>query len=128
VTEPGLAISVVDDEECVRKALERLLRAAGHKVNTFGSGKEFLASLATGQPDCTIVDLHLPGFSGLEVQQHLLRERIGIPCIIITGRDEVGVREQALGCGVAAYLTKPLDEDILLTTILSAVSKHHHSN
>jgi FixJ family two-component response regulator len=117
----GLAIAIVDDEAPVRKALGRLLRAAGFGVATFASGDEFLDSLQASQPDCAILDLHLPGRSGLEVQRHLTQAKIPTPCIIITGKDEPGRSEQALASGAAAYLTKPLDEGQLLAAIKSAV-------
>lgn len=116
-----LTISIVDDEAPVRKALGRLLRAAGFDVETFASGREFLDSLSTHRPDCTILDLHLPELSGLEVQQRLAQEQIGLPCIVITGKDEPGVSERVLASGAAAYLKKPLDERALLDAITSAV-------
>jgi FixJ family two-component response regulator len=117
----------VDDEEPVRKALGRLLRAFGYGVETFSCGREFLDSLAEHRPDCSIVDQHLPGLSGLEVQQHLVQQRIDLPCIILTGKDEPGLRERALASGVAAYLKKPLDADSLLVAIESAVAAQGRS-
>jgi CheY-like chemotaxis protein len=119
-----LTISVVDDEAPVRKALGRLLRAAGFDVTTFASGREFLDSLNTRRPDCTIMDLHLPELSGLDVQQQLVRDEVSLPCIVITGKDEPGVAERVLASGAAAYLKKPLDELALLSAISSAVPKH----
>jgi FixJ family two-component response regulator len=116
-----LVIAVVDDEECVRKALERLLRSAGFKIACFRSGEEFLESLEICQPDCAILDLHLPGLSGLEVQVCLRRNRISVPCVIMTGRDEPGTREQILASGAYGYLTKPFDQRALLKLICAAV-------
>jgi FixJ family two-component response regulator len=116
-----LTVGVVEDEAPVRKALGRLLRASGFEVETFTSGREFLDSLGTHRPDCTIVDLHLPGLTGLEVQEHISQQKISLPCIIITGKDEPGVCERALASGAAAYLRKPLDERSLLAAIHSAV-------
>jgi FixJ family two-component response regulator len=120
---PGsaLLIAIVDDEDCVRKALERLLRSAGFKSACFHSGEEFLESLEIVQPDCTILDLHLPGLSGLEVQHYLSRNRIDLPCVIMTGRDEPESREQILAAGVNGYLTKPFDQCELLKMICAAV-------
>jgi FixJ family two-component response regulator len=114
-------ISVVDDEASVRKALGRLLRASGFDVETFASGTEFLDSLRRQPPHCTILDLHLPGLSGLEVQQRLRQENISVPCIIITGKDEPGLGDRALTSGAAAFLRKPLDEQSLLAAITAAV-------
>jgi FixJ family two-component response regulator len=117
----SLAIAVVDDEAPVRKALGRLLRAAGFSVETFASGIEFLGSLQIRRPDCTILDLHLPGLSGLEVQEQLARDKNSLPCIVITGKDEPGVAERVRAAGASAYLKKPLDERVLLAAISSAV-------
>jgi FixJ family two-component response regulator len=114
-------MAVVDDEEPIRKALQRLLRAAGLEADTFASGREFLLSLSQRRPDCVILDLHLPGLSGLEIQQQLSLEKPNVPCIIITGKDEPGLRERALAAGAAAYLRKPLDEKVLFEAISSAV-------
>jgi CheY-like chemotaxis protein len=118
-----VTISVVDDERCIRDALGRLLRALGFTVHTFASGPEFLESLSTRRPDCALLDLHLPGLSGLEVQRHLTNNNVGLACIIITGRDEPGIRDQAISSGAKAYLTKPLDEQTLLAAISSALSE-----
>jgi FixJ family two-component response regulator len=120
----GVAIAVVDDEAPVRKALGRLLRSAGFVVTTFGSGNEFLDSLAVRRPDCVILDLHLPGLSGLEIQQLLSQKQISVPCIIITGKDEPGTAERALACGSAAYLRKPVEEETLLSTIASVTTEY----
>jgi len=116
-------ISVVDDEESVRKALTRLLRVAGFNVGTFASGLEFLKSLRSGRPDCVILDIHLPEVSGLDVQEKLGREEPTLPVIAVTGRDEPGLRGRLLQAGAAAYLVKPLDAGILLDAVALAVGK-----
>jgi FixJ family two-component response regulator len=117
----GLLIAIVDDEECVRKALERLLRSIGHKVVSFRSGEEFLYSLEILRPDCAILDLHLPGLSGLDIQYCLTRNQNYLPCIIITGKDEPGTRERVVASGARGYLTKPFDARALLELIAKAV-------
>jgi FixJ family two-component response regulator len=121
----GLAIAIVDDEECVRKALERLFRSAGHNVASFRSGEDFLYALGICRPDCAILDFHLPGLSGLEVQRCLRRNGISLPCIIITGKDEPETRERVLASGAAGYLTKPLDQRKLFDMISAAVLDTH---
>ena len=123
----GLVIAIVDDEECVRKALERLFRSVGHKVATFRSGEDFLYALGICRPDCAILDFHLPGLSGLEVQRCLRRNRNSLPCIIITGKDEPETRERVLASGGVGYLTKPLDQRKLFDMISAAVPGAHHS-
>jgi FixJ family two-component response regulator len=122
------AIAVVEDEEPVRKALGRLLKTFGFAVTTFASGDSFLDSLSTSKPDCAILDLHLPGISGLEIQKRLSREKAEVPCIVITGQDEVGTRERVLAAGATAYLTKPLDEGTLIQAISSAIPESGNSN
>src|SRR5215831_2142370 len=114
-------IAVVDDEAPVRKALGRLLTASGFQVATFASGEEFLESLQTRMPDCAILDLHLPGLSGLEIQKRVTQQRIPLPCILFTGKDEPGNEQSALAAGAAGYLRKPVDQDLLLAAISSAM-------
>jgi FixJ family two-component response regulator len=114
-------ICVVDDEESVRKSLRRLLRSVGFDAETFASGREFLDSLKRRRPDCVILDFHLPEVSGLEVQEQLSREKMSLPVIMITGRDDPGLSERVLASGAAAYLRKPLDQEALLAAITSAV-------
>ncbi len=116
-------ISVVDDEAPVRKALGRLLRAAGFQVEVYASGREFLGSLESRIPGCLILDLHLPELSGLDVLQRLAEEQIHLPCVVITGKDEPGLSERVLAYGAAAYLKKPIDEEALLAAITSAISE-----
>src|SRR5690349_20208860 len=128
VSEVSPAIAVVDDEEPVRKALRRLLRALGFEVELFCSGEEFLTSINTRQPDCAILDLHLPGLSGLEVQRELSRTNTRLPCILITGKDEPGTADRALAAGASAYLRKPVDQDELLSAISAAVPRQIDAN
>jgi FixJ family two-component response regulator len=119
VLPPRLLISVIDDEEPVRKALGRLFTSLGFGVETFSNGPEFLSSLQDHRPDCAILDLHLPGLSGLEVQERLGHEHISFPVIIVSGRAEPGLPERARAAGAAAFLSKPLEEQDLLQAIAS---------
>jgi FixJ family two-component response regulator len=121
-------IAIVDDEAPVRIALGRLLTASGYHVATFTSGEEFLKSLQKCLPDCAILDLHLPGLSGLEVQERLTQQRVPLPCILFTGKDEPGTEQSAIAAGAAGYLRKPVDQDLLLAAISSAMPGHDKSN
>jgi len=121
----ALLVAVVDDEESVRKALRRLLRSAGMQVEAFSSGQEFLNSLVNHQPDCLLLDLHMPGLTGLDVQRRLTEAQTVLPTIIITGHDQPGVANEALAAGASSYLTKPTDERVLLDAINHAVSSDH---
>ncbi len=101
----GPHVAVVDDEASVRTALGRLLRLADYEVAAFESGADFLASLPTRRPDCAIVDIHMPGLSGLEVQARLGAAHSGIPVVFITAGDEPGLEDAvraAGGVGAAA--------------------------
>ena len=114
-------VAIVDDDSAVRKALARLLCASAIEARTFSSGREFLDSLPSGTPDCLIVDLQMPEMTGLELQLELARTGARLPTIVITAHNDVGLRERCLAAGAAAYLLKPLDEGILITTIGATV-------
>ena len=118
-----LLVAVVDDEEPIRKALGRLLRASGLGVDCFASGQAFLDSIGTSRPDCLILDLHMPGLGGLQVLEQLKSCRPPLPTIVITGHDEPENQMRCLAGGAAAYLRKPLDDELLLQTIDQAVRK-----
>ena len=122
MSKPRLLIAVVDDEEAVRTALCRLLRSASHDVETFSSGAEFLESVKEHQPDCVVLDLHMPQVSGFAVQTQLAESGIRLPTVVITGYDAEATRERALAGGAAAYLRKPVDGQALLDAIAAAVS------
>jgi FixJ family two-component response regulator len=119
-------VAVVDDEEPVRKALKRLLRASGLEAEGYASGKEFLEASAQREPDCVVIDLHMPAMSGLQVLRALQAARRNIPMVIITAHDAPETREQCMAAGAAAYLRKPLDEHVLLGTISAAVTAAAH--
>jgi FixJ family two-component response regulator len=114
-------IAVVDDEEPVRKALRRLICAAGHDVETFASGASFLASLENHEPDCVLLDLHMPELTGLDVQARLARTAPRVPVIVITGHDQPETRDRVLAAGATAYLLKPVDEEALFAAIAAAL-------
>ena len=115
-------IAVVDDDESVRRATRRLLRAAGFEVETYASGAEFLDAVKHCGPICVIVDLHMPGMSGLEVQSKLALSGLEIPVLFITAYDDPGARDRAVQAGAVGYLRKPFSEEALLEAIDGAVS------
>jgi FixJ family two-component response regulator len=125
VMEPRVLVAVVDDEESVCRALLRLLRATGMDVETFSSSVDFLESmrerLPTRRPDCVVLDLHLPGLTGIDVQRQLKLEKIPLPIIMITGNEEAGVQEQVLSEGARAFLVKPINARNLFDAIEHAV-------
>lgn len=110
-------IAVVDDEEPIRKALKRLLRASGMAVEAFPSGAEFLESLASHQPDCVVLDLHMPHTNGFEVQAWLAEHSLALPVVVITGHDSTETRDRAMAGRPVAYLRKPMNDQTLLDAI-----------
>ena len=113
-------IAVVDDEESIRKALSRLLRASGYCVETYAAGADFLASLKNRAPAVVILDLHMPGLSGFDVHAAINALDRSFPVIVITGHDSPETRERVEEGGAAAYLRKPVDEHHLLRAISEA--------
>lgn len=110
-------IAIVDDDAAVRQALKRLLSAAALEAVSYSSGHEFLAALASGEPSCVILDVHMPGLSGLEVQRQLAEAKSAVPVIVITGHDSPKAREEALALGARAYLPKPVEGRLLLAQL-----------
>ena len=102
-------VAIVDDEEPVRKALKRLLRASGLDAESFATGKDFLDAAVQREPDCVLLDLHMPRMSGLQVLRALQAARRILPIVVITAHDAPETRQQCLAAGAAAYLRKPLE-------------------
>jgi FixJ family two-component response regulator len=114
-------IAVVDDDEPIRKALVRLLRASDFTVESYSSGQEFLASLKGHPPDCIVLDFQMPQVNGLDVLNNLRAKRVTTPVVIITAHDEPIVRANCLAAGACAYLCKPIDEVVLRRAIADAI-------
>jgi FixJ family two-component response regulator len=115
-------IAVVDDEKSICVALKRLIRSAGMDVETYPSGEEFLTAVQTRQPDCVVLDLHMPNVNGFEVQSRLAQLGMHLPVVVITGHDTPESRARALAGHAVAYLLKPVDERTLLDAIAAAVA------
>ena len=114
-------ISIVDDDPSVTRALSRLCRSAGYRVLAFDSAEAFLDADGPGQSDCLILDLHLPGLSGLDLQARLADAQQRVPVVMITAFDSEQARQQALDAGARAFLNKPVQTDRLLEVIEDAV-------
>jgi FixJ family two-component response regulator len=110
-------VAVVDDEAAVRIALGRLLRLAGYEVASFESGEKFLASLLLHRPACALLDVNMPGLSGLQVKARLLSARIDLPVVFITASDDPAVERLAFEAGGLRVLHKPFGNDALLAAI-----------
>ncbi len=116
-------VFVVDDDAAVRDAIKDLLDSVGIRVETFVSGAEFLAKTRTDAPSCLILDVRLPGMSGLEFQRELAATGVEIPIIFITGHGDIPITVQAMKAGAVDFLTKPFREQELLDAIHKAVDR-----
>jgi FixJ family two-component response regulator len=114
-------VSIVDDDPSVRRALQRLIEAAGYTVETFGSGEAFLDATPWGRSACLIIDIHMVGMTGLELQERLLARGSAAPVIFITANDDAPTRERIGQSGAAAYLPKPFDRRTLIGAIRGAI-------
>jgi FixJ family two-component response regulator len=115
-------LAVVDDDDDVRVALCRLISSAGFAVQAYASGSEFLHSVDDHEPDCVVLDLHMPQMSGFKVQDALAVRCAAVPVVVITGHDAPESRTRALRLGAKAYLCKLADDHALLTAIGDAIS------
>ena len=114
-------ISVVDDDESMREALESLLKSVGFRAAIFASAKEFLNAIEHDVPDCLILDVLMPEMNGLEMQKKLIEENRCIPIVFISAHGEAGEKEQALAAGAIDFLCKPFSEDSLLGAVGAAI-------
>jgi len=114
-------IAIVDDDKSVQNALRDLIEAEGLPVLCFGSAEEFLESGERHKAACLIVDIRMPGMSGLELQAKLNAERCRIPIIFITAHGDAKMRIQAMQDGAVEFLTKPFDNEVLLDTVRAAL-------
>jgi FixJ family two-component response regulator len=119
-------VYVVDDDPIVREALWSLLRANGKNVQLFASGKEFLGTVRRVAAACLILDLKMPAMNGLEVQS-VVSAQISIPIIFITGRGDIPSTVKAMKNGAIDFLTKPVDETVLLASVEHALEKDRHA-
>jgi len=102
--------------------MRRLLRSARFEVETFPSGTAFLESLKSHQPDCVILDVHMPDMDGFGVQERLMEAGIHLPVVIVTADDSADTRERALARGASAYFQKMVDAHMLLDAITTAIA------
>jgi FixJ family two-component response regulator len=116
-------ISIIDDDESVRDAVKGLVRSLGYTAATFSSAEEFLTSDRVDDTACLITDLQMPGMSGLELQRRLIARRFRLPIIFMTAFPEARARAQALAAGALCFLSKPLNDETLITCLGVALSR-----
>ena len=117
-------VFIVDDDVSVREALSGLLRSAGWNVETFASAREFLERPRAGAASCLVLDVRLPGLSGLDLQERMAEFNIAIPIIFITGHGDVPTSVKAMKAGAVEFLTKPFAEKELLDAIAQAIRRN----
>ena len=118
-------VMVIDDDPGVRDSLGKLLRSAGFRVSLFGSVSEFLGADLPEGPSCLVLDVRLPGQSGLELQRELVGAKRQLPIIFITGHGDIPMTVQAMKGGAIEFLTKPFENDVLLGAIQGAIERSH---
>jgi FixJ family two-component response regulator len=116
-------IFIVDDDAAVRDALKLLLRSVGQAVETFGSAQEFLDAYSEDRPGCLVLDIRMPGMSGLELQQKLNEKHSILPIIFITGHGDVPMAVEAMQAGAVDFIQKPFRDQDLIDRINQALEK-----
>ena len=116
-------VIVIDDDPAFRRSTERLIHLAGYAVRTFGTAAEFLRSRLVDLPTCIVLDVRLPGLSGLDLQEALPKAGIHIPIVFITAHGDIPMSVQAMKAGATEFLTKPFLEQNLLDAIQKAIGR-----
>jgi FixJ family two-component response regulator len=116
-------VFVIDDDESIREALKSLIRSVGLSVETFASARDFLQSSRPDVPSCLILDVRMPGLSGLDLQRDLAEANIHIPIIFITGHGDIPMSVRAMKAGAVEFLTKPFRDQDLLDAIQQALER-----
>ena len=116
-------VYVIDDDPSVREAITSLIRSIGMRVETFGSAQEFMASSRPDAPACLVLDVRMPGVSGLDLQRELTDAGISVPIIFITGHGDIPMSVRAMKAGAVEFLTKPFRDQDLLDAIAQAIDR-----
>jgi len=122
MSEPAV-VFVVDDDPSMRRSIETLLRSVGLDVSLFSSAQEFMQAKRPDAPGCLVLDVRLPGMSGLAFQEELAKTGVAIPVIFISGHGDVPMTVRAMKAGAAEFLTKPFDDQVLLDAIHAAIER-----
>ena len=123
IDEPQAIVFVVDDDQSVREALNSLFRSTGLKVQLFASAQEFLQSEKQETASCLVLDVRMPGLSGLDLQREMAGSEISMPIIFITGHGDIPMTVQAMKAGAVEFLTKPFREQDLLDAVGQAIER-----
>jgi len=121
--EPEATVFVIDDDQSIREALKTLIRTVGLRVESFASAQEFLRSRRTDMPGCLVLDVRLPGLSGLDLQREMSDANLHTPIIFITGYGDIPMTVRAMKAGAVEFLTKPFRDQDLLDAIQQALDR-----
>lgn len=121
--EDHAVVFVVDDDPSIRRSLDSLLRSVGLDVQLHASAQEFMLAQRPDAPGCLLLDVRLPGMSGLSFQQELAKAGIALPVIFVTGHGDISMTARAMKAGAADFLTKPFDEQALLDAVDAAIER-----
>ena len=124
MNEPSGIVFVVDDDPSVRKASARLFRSAGFQVETFETAQEFLEFLRPDQPSCLVLDVRMPGLSGVELQEQMKAHDADLPIVFMTGHGDIPMTVKAMKAGAVDFLPKPVSDERLLQAVADAVDTH----
>jgi FixJ family two-component response regulator len=125
MTEVASVVFVVDDDPSIRRAIKRLVESVGLRVEGLGSAQEFLRSQRPDAPSCLVLDVRLPGMSGLDFQRELREDNIHIPIIFITAHGDIPMTVRAMKAGAVEFLTKPFRDQELLDAIQQGLERDH---
>jgi FixJ family two-component response regulator len=128
MTETEPIVYVVDDDVSVRRSTERLMRSAGLKVQSFASAREFLDHPCAEGPACLILDVRMPGLSGMDLQHELVNSGVNVPIIFMTGHGDIPMTVRAMKAGAAEFLTKPVRRQQLLEAVHTAIERDRTAN
>jgi DNA-binding NtrC family response regulator len=128
MSDTGGLVYVVDDDVSVREGVASLVRSAGLEAKALASGQEFLAIQRPEIPSCLVLDVQLPGLSGLDLQQEIVRSGVNLPIIFLTGYGDIPMTVRAIQAGAADFLTKPFEKEELLGAIRRCFSRYHAFN
>ena len=115
-------VFVVDDDQAMRNSLKWLIESVGMKVETYSTADEFIQNYYPGRAGCLLLDVRMPGMSGLELQEHFINHQINIPIIIITGHGDVPMAVRAMKSGAIDFIEKPFNDELLLESIRNALN------
>lgn len=125
-TSAKITVFVVDDDQAMRNSLKWLIESVGMQVESHASADEFLAQYQPGRAGCLVLDVRMPGMSGLDLQEHLVERNIQIPVVIITGHGDVPMAVRAMKSGAVDFIEKPFNDEVLLDAIRRAIAREEH--